>query len=125
YTSAQTVTWAGSGTLVAGDFDGDGKADVGFYSRTTGRWRIAKSSTGYTSAIDITFGGGGQTAAPGDYDGDGMLDLATFRAGTGTWSILTSSSGYASSMTVNGLGSTGDVAVSGAIALGGVDDTIR
>jgi hypothetical protein len=49
---------------VAGDYDGDGKADIAVYHTTTGAWTILTSSSGYTFTINRNWGGTGYTALP-------------------------------------------------------------
>jgi FG-GAP-like repeat len=77
-------------------FDADAAADLAFYDRATGTWRILTSSSGYQSSKQIFWGGAGYTPVPADYDGDGRLDVAVYHAATAGWWILTSSSNFTS-----------------------------
>ena len=53
-----TYSWGGSGDMpVPGDYDGDGKTDVGVFRDWTGIWYILKSSTGVGTGT--TWGGAG------------------------------------------------------------------
>ena len=74
---------------VPSDYDGDGRADIAVFRRTTGNWYIIRSST--QTASTVTWGGGTDVAVPGDYDGDGRADVAVFRPSTGAWYIVQSS----------------------------------
>jgi hypothetical protein len=56
---------------VAGDFDGDGRADFIVYNATSGLWYGLKSSTAYTTTLSVGWGGHGYVPVRGDYDGDG------------------------------------------------------
>jgi hypothetical protein len=42
--------------VVAGDYDGDGRNDLGVYRPSTGVWYILTSSTNYTGLSTTTFG---------------------------------------------------------------------
>jgi hypothetical protein len=95
-----TVTYAAQGQVIAGDFDGDGKADMTFY-KTTGDWGILRSSATFAASTTVNVGGAGNVSVPGDYDGDGRTDPAVYNSTTGQWQILTSSSNYTTTLTVN------------------------
>jgi hypothetical protein len=82
-----------TGGLVGGDFDGDAKSDMTIY-QPDGTWKILKSTSGYTAATTVGWGGAGYVAVPGDYDGDGKIDPAVYNTATGQWSALKSSTNY-------------------------------
>ena len=96
----------------AGDFDGDFRNDMTVYNPTSGVWSILNSSTGFTGASSISWGGVGYTAAPGDYDGDGKGDLGLYYSTTGTWYVLLSASNFTTSL-IRTVGGAGDVPVAG------------
>ena len=64
----------------AGDFTGDGQADLSVYRPGPGIWSIQ-------SAGDIQWGLPGDVPVSGDYDNDSVIDLAVFRPPTGMWFI--------------------------------------
>ena len=72
---------------VAGDYDGDGRADIAVYRN--GLWIISKSSDSWV--LFQQFGLAGDKPTPGDYSGDGRVDLAVYR--NGIWYILKSRTG--------------------------------
>jgi hypothetical protein len=70
-----------------GDYDGDGKSDVGVYRSTTGEWLLRQSMT---STLASVFWGApvlDDRPTPGDYDGDGKTDVAVYRRSTGVWFV--------------------------------------
>lgn len=121
YTDLNTVPgWGIPGDQpIARDFDGDGKADLGIYRPSNANWYIKFSNTGYTTSLTKAWGiptGGyvaGTTDTPvsGDFDGDRINDIAVFRPSNGKWYVLTSSSYFTSSLTLDSLGTTGDLPV--------------
>ena len=74
-----------------GDFDGDGKFDVGIFRN--GLWIYIQSSTGAVGYFN--WGKAGDIPAQGDFDGDGKSDFAVIRDESGqyVWYILQSSNG--------------------------------
>jgi hypothetical protein len=65
-----------------GDFDGDGRAELGVFRPSTGVWYLRYfNGTG----LQYLWGGNGDIPVVGDYDGDGLSDIAIFRPSTGEW----------------------------------------
>jgi hypothetical protein len=101
---------------VPADYDGDRKADLAVWRKTTGHWLIVPSAGGPTIAIQWGLGTAPYLDRPvvGDYDGDGRADVAVWRPGDGTWYIRTSSSNYVQGFSFQwGTGSLGDIPVAG------------
>jgi uncharacterized repeat protein (TIGR01451 family) len=87
-----TATAVRVGKSVAGDFDGDGKADLAVYDPTTAQFVILYSAGG--SRIQ-PFGNPKDYNIPvsGDFDGDGKADLAIYDQTTSTFYVLESGGG--------------------------------
>jgi spore coat protein A, manganese oxidase len=88
----QETVWGSSASFdifAAGDYDGDGAADLAVFRG--GVWYIIESSTGnYRTEF---FGQSGDVPAPNDYDRDGKADFAVARSESGVrvWYIRRSS----------------------------------
>ncbi len=101
---------------VRGDFDGDGKADVGVYRTDAGSpasaFFILRSSDGTVAAQN--FGNSTtDSVLPADFDGDGRADFAVYRftgAGAGNWYWLRSSDGAFANVS---FGISGDIPAPG------------
>jgi YD repeat-containing protein len=89
------------------DFDGDGKADLARWQRSSGEWKVRKSSD--NSIILTTLGSSSSIISPGKFDSDSITDYAVFNAGT--WTIKQSSTN--TTITISGFGSSGDKPVIG------------
>jgi hypothetical protein len=76
---------------VQGDFDGDDRADITLFRKSTGTFWTIRSSD--WAAIPVQWGQSGDFTVPADYDGDGRTDYAIQRgvAGNGVFWILRSS----------------------------------
>jgi uncharacterized delta-60 repeat protein len=77
------------GIAAAGDYDGDGRAEIGVYRGSEGMWYLQNLVTG--GKTYVRFGLAGDQPVPGDYDGDGKTDVAVFRPSNGTWYVNRSS----------------------------------
>jgi hypothetical protein len=78
---------------VPGDYDGDGKTDLGVYLETSGLWMGLLSSDGYQHMVSGIFGGPGYTALrAGDYDGDAKDDPGIYHRTSGLWYVFLSTS---------------------------------
>jgi hypothetical protein len=95
--SFRPVQFGATGDVpMAGDWDGDGKADLAVYRAATTAggqsfFYYRPSSQPNVNFNTIPLGTAGDKPVLGDFDGDGRLDPAVFRASTATWIILKSS----------------------------------
>ena len=71
-------TPSGLGTIVSGDYNGDGKADLAVFRASSGLWAIRGVTRTY-------FGAENDLPVSGDYNGDGTADISLFRGSAGLW----------------------------------------
>jgi len=64
-------------SLIAGDYDGDGCADVAAYGRESGLWYVMNYKLDRI-IWGMQWGGAGYLPIQGDYDGDGLADPSVF-----------------------------------------------
>jgi len=91
YSEVSAVFAVSGGTPVAGDFDGDGKADPVMVD-ANGNWVFWLSGSMYNQHGPYNFGVAGKPIA-GDFDGDGKADPAMMDS-SGNWYIWPSGSFY-------------------------------
>jgi len=78
---------------VLGDYDGDGKTDIGVYGPSVGGFAVQLSSSGTNIFVPFGIVGAGQSLpASGDYDGDGKTDFAVYEPSVGGFAVRLSSS---------------------------------
>ena len=84
------VLGSASDKVVSGDYDGDGKTDVGLFRNVggLGTWEIKRSSDGGLTSVQWGFAS--DIPVRGDFDGDGRLDITIYRPSNGAWYILKS-----------------------------------
>ncbi|HSX00354.1 MAG TPA: VCBS repeat domain-containing M23 family metallopeptidase [Patescibacteria group bacterium] len=105
-------TWGTPSRVVAGDFTGDGKTDIGWIqpSATSGQsdlYIIPSTGSGWGAAWSVPSWGTPSNVVAGDFNGDGKSDIAWIEpsgtAGLSTVSTIPSTgSGWGSAWTVSG-----------------------
>jgi hypothetical protein len=88
----------GDSPLPAGDWDGDGKADLAVYRNGVGNgvqsyFFYRPSAQPGVDFVSVPWGLSGDLPIRGDFDGDGKTDAAVYRQSDNTWYILQSSDG--------------------------------
>jgi len=97
---------------LAGDFDGDAKADPGVYQAATGTWIMRLSAFDYLTVAQYNYlGGKGYTAMVVDFDGDGLVDPAVYYDYTGYWAMLLSAGEYIPALLDSTFGGAGWIAL--------------
>jgi hypothetical protein len=90
-----------------GDYDGDGRADLGVFRPGERAWYLLRSTQGFTGLV---FGLATDRLTPADFDGDGKTDIAVWRPSTGAWYWIRSSD---NSIGIASFGANGDIPVPG------------
>lgn len=107
--SSYQTTTIGSSTSkpVSGEFDDDGKYDVGTFLNGTWTVKLSKDSSTITSSPGTT----GDIPVMGDFDGSGTSDCSVFRPSDNTWRIDPDCTG--STPSPISYGTSGDIPVPG------------
>ena len=88
--SDKSVSWGLPGdTPVIGDWNGDGKDDIGIFRPGSGLWSLDSNGNTAWEVSDksVSWGMPGDTPVIGDWNGDGKDDIGIFRPGSGLWSL--------------------------------------
>ena len=93
-------------TPVTGDWDGDGKTEIGVFRKSIGWWFLDYNGDGTWSGCSAdrcyNFGISEDTPVTGDWNGDGKTDIGVFRPSIGWWFTDVNGNG-----TWNGCGADG------------------
>lgn len=106
---------------IAGDFDGDGRHEIGIFRN--GTWRIDRDGDKRLTSSDQSarFGQAGDMPVVGDFDGDGREEFGVFR--NGKWIIDSNHNGKVDAADqVFELGGAGDIPIIGDFNGDGVDE---
>jgi fibronectin type 3 domain-containing protein len=112
-----------SGDLpVAGDWNGDGRAQIGVFRASTGKWYLDLNGNGQWDGCNIDgcygpFGVSGDLPVAGDWNADGITRIGVFRPSTGKWYLDLNGNGQLDGCGVDGcygpFGMSGDRPVVG------------
>ncbi|WP_229068664.1 hypothetical protein [Actinoplanes sp. DH11] len=85
----QTTWWtAGRNNTTAGDFDGDGRAEIALYRTGNGLWNIKSVATGDQIVGSHAYGGDpSDVPVSGDFNGDGVNEIGVYRKAVGQWHV--------------------------------------
>lgn len=95
--------WYGSAlgvnSVVTGDYNGDGMADMAAYTGTSNKWHMCLSNgSGFVCSYWYSHSGGKSKNVGGDFNGDGRTDMAYYTGANGIWSMcLSTGSGFSCS----------------------------
>jgi hypothetical protein len=93
---------------LAGDWDGDGRADIGLYRNTpTASVVYTRPASGATA---YRWGTAGDVPVSGDWDGDGTTQVGVRPLGSSTWVLR---GRYGNAVSVRGVGLASDLPVTG------------
>ncbi len=73
---------------VTGDWDGNGRTEIGTYNPTLGAWYLDFNGDGiFTSGTDkaYTWGATGYQSVVGDWNGNGRTEIGTYNPTLGVW----------------------------------------
>jgi hypothetical protein len=75
---------------VAGDWDGNGKTEIGIFEPQSGAWKLDANGNGVHDVCSVDkcysgFGGLGDLPVAGDWDRTGKAKIGVFRPDTGQW----------------------------------------
>jgi hypothetical protein len=74
---------------VIGDWNGDGKDDIGIFRQSNGLWSLDSNGNSAWDVSDkgLSWGLPGDIPVIGDWNGDGKDDIGIFRPSNGIWSL--------------------------------------
>ncbi|NLE65809.1 MAG: hypothetical protein GX608_00115 [Lentisphaerae bacterium] len=77
------------------DFDGDGRADLAVYHRSSDRWHILTPSGQILAwnMVGVSTNPASAVLTPADYDGDGRTDIGVYQPESGAWFAKSLASG--------------------------------
>lgn len=105
-----TYQWGTAGDIpFLQDFDGDGKASMGLYRPSDGRFYYTLDVP-QNGIYSFQWGMAGDVPVPADYDGDGRTDFAVWRPSNGAWYVSDAATG---AVTILSWGMSGDKPVVG------------
>ena len=88
--SDASLSWGLPGDIqVIGDWNGDGKDDIGIFRPSSGIWSLDSNGNFAWEGSDTSLSWGlpGDIPIVGDWNGDGKDDIGIFRPSSGIWSL--------------------------------------